>query len=592
MIVANIRKGKDNYYVNLEQNGDKFNYYVVYASNEVTYILNKNQTISLFKNVFESKLTFKEKENDYDVYIDEAGNKRYYKDGKEDYFKLFINNGKPTIVYDDIEQKVQEAKDKFEFVRVVINKGIVITEFVGSVFLASVIIDSAITKTRYSNVIEWGAHKIDNLKGELTAGEMNSYITKTDDKNLDNNDRNYLANDNLFNDVLDYADPSRYYILRKKMKDINVRYFDESDEEKNERGVVGYYSLERINTLNLKNDSEEVFDYAIGHEFIHLLQDDNNYYYIREACAEIMQYEYYNQDITAYVDQVLRVYKLMEIIGPTPVIECNFKGDTSTFENTIISNLGEEDGNRLLELFKNSPCYNQDTIDDVNKEIDELLSKMYTNVYGSDINDDSLFKYLDVDHIKFKAYDRIYFNKNHELYNTPLEVCYTEREIIDADKLANGDYLFYCEYRDEIDEETYKELKDKRYDIVRAVYECIDGYEYSMKDHNFVSEDGKEVYNEQEAKERNIYTNAEYYHISYEKYDTYQSLKDSASEYNYCLVRNKSDDSRVGFLDQDENGNDYVKKVDQYTDVIEPIGEKFSEQLGGKVVKEGTNKGQ
>lgn len=592
MIVASIRKGKDNYYINLEQNNDRFNYYVVYASNEGTYILNKNQTINLFKDLFDSKMVFKEKEKNYDVYIDESGNKRYFKNGSEDYFKLFINNGKPTTMYGEIEEKAKEAKNKFEFVRVTIKKGIFVTEFVASAFLVSTLIETIRNpETKYSENFIFGIDAIDEtISGDLTVEEMSNYIRKTKDKNIDKNKKEFFSNEDLFNDVLDYSDPSRYYSLRKKMKNFNIRYFDETDEEKINDGVVGYYNPKSLNTINIANDSIDSFNYAAGHEFIHLLQDDNSYYYIREACAEIMQWEYFDEPISAYYNQVKRVYKLMEIIGPGPVMECNFKGDTSNFENVIISNLGEEDGNRLLELFTKSPCYDKEVIEDVNKEIDGLLTKMYTNVYKKNINDDILFKnYLDNENIQYGA--RIYFNENNELYNKPLEVYYTKETIIDGDGLNNEDYTFTCYYKEDIDGKTYDELKDKLGEIVNKNYDCIDGYEYSKIDNNFISTDGKEVYNEKEAKEKKLYTKVKYTHIRYEKYDSYKSLKENATNYVNCTVFSKTNDMRIGKLETDKNNNDKIIAISSCIETVEPVSEKFSNQLATKTNKENLGKG-
>lgn len=590
MIVASIRKEKDNYYVNLDQKDDKFYYYVVYTSNESISVLNKSQTISLFKDLVESKMVFKEKENDYDIYLDEAGNRRYFKNGNEDYLKLFMNNGKPTTMYDEIEQKVIEAKKKFEFVRILFTRGVAVTEAVASAFLTAVLIEAIMhpgTKISDNFIIDIG--KFSNIvKGNLTVDEMTDYIMDTNGDNFDKKSKKYLANEDLFNDVLDYADPSRYYILRKKMKNINIRYFDETDKDRINQGVVGYYDFNNINTINIADDSEHVFDYATGHEFIHLLQDNNKYYYIREACAEIMKWEYFDEPISAYRDQINRTYKLMEIIGPDPVMECNFKGDTSNFENTIISNLGEEDGKRLLELLTVSPCFGEDKIESTNEEIDELLAKMYNNVYGKDINDDKLFKkYLD-SNVQYGA--RIYFNKNNEFYNEPLEVYYTKEIVLNDEELNSDDYTFTCCYKEDIDEKTYEELKDKLGEIVSKTYYCIDGYTYSRKDNNFISEDGKKVYNELEAKEKNLYTKVDYTRTRYEKYNSYKAMEENPEKYVYCTVSYKDSDIRLGMLRKDKDNN-IVVISDSCMELIEPISEKFGKQSAKETNGKNTIKG-
>lgn len=124
------------------------------------------------------------------------------------------------------------------------------------------------------------------------------------------------------------------------------------------------------NVIFLLDDSQLVFDSTAAHELIHLLQDASQYIYVREASAEMMADEYFGSPSESYEDARANIIYLMEIVGPKPVMECNFKGDTSSFDDAVREYLSIEEANELLiEFCKRSKDANHD-------KIKRLLEKM------------------------------------------------------------------------------------------------------------------------------------------------------------------------------------------------------------------------
>lgn len=109
MINAIIRIEKNNYYLTI--NNDSIS--IILANNNETRVLSKEESEDLINSLFESILVFKERVNNYDIYIDEVGNKRYFKDNKEDLLMFFKNNGKKYIMYSSLLDNNLNEDDKF-----------------------------------------------------------------------------------------------------------------------------------------------------------------------------------------------------------------------------------------------------------------------------------------------------------------------------------------------------------------------------------------------------------------------------------------------------------------------------------------------
>ena len=101
MLLGIIRNETNNedYYIqlNVKNNVDELS--IIHVNDNIVEPLSKDKARNLFKTLLSSKLTYKGKEEEYDVYLDEANNQRYFKDGKENYFMFLENNGEDAIRY-------------------------------------------------------------------------------------------------------------------------------------------------------------------------------------------------------------------------------------------------------------------------------------------------------------------------------------------------------------------------------------------------------------------------------------------------------------------------------------------------------------
>ena len=125
MLVSIIKEQMNNYYINLEDKGDRKIISIIKSNNKDTKYIKKDEAINLLKRILSTKLTFLRKEDEYDVYVDEVDNKRYFKNGKENYVLFFINNGINAIEYDNEGEKGTEKKLDSKFYKVVFGVSIV-----------------------------------------------------------------------------------------------------------------------------------------------------------------------------------------------------------------------------------------------------------------------------------------------------------------------------------------------------------------------------------------------------------------------------------------------------------------------------------
>lgn len=161
-----------------------------------------------------------------------------------------------------------------------------------------------------------------------------------------------------------------------------------------ERGLsnaVGYYNVVEepnvIHTVNLNNPD------TIYHELIHLLQDNNEYKYVKEACAEIISTEYYGCKIASYQEEVKRIQILMEIIGSDAIWDINFNGDDSKLDEVILNHLPVEEYGKLYGiLITNIGFLNQQELDELNNSFDEILSDLYYSIYGESIEENEIIQ--------------------------------------------------------------------------------------------------------------------------------------------------------------------------------------------------------
>ena len=81
MLIGIIKNETNNtsYYMHLDKQDNYNELSIIETTKDTIRALNELEAISLIKTILSSKLTYKEKYNDYDVYTDESNNKRYFK---------------------------------------------------------------------------------------------------------------------------------------------------------------------------------------------------------------------------------------------------------------------------------------------------------------------------------------------------------------------------------------------------------------------------------------------------------------------------------------------------------------------------------
>ena len=503
MISALIRIRKNNYYLKINDNS----FSIILANNFETRVLSKEEAIDLINSLFVGNFTFKEHLNDYDIYLDEIGNKRYFKDNKEDLNMFFKNNGHNYIMYDKLLENTNTEDQYFKIFRLKIKKDLV------AYFLASALAVNMLNLTSFIDKkvrYEDGHIVIDRM---ISVKDTKNYILESEG-DITEEQKEYLYNDDFITDVLEVADESRNYILREKLKDIYIIYGDDHFDEED---ISGYYSLKTINAIHLKDNSEEIFNYACAHEFVHLMQDNNQYSYILEACAEIMAEEYYDSLAMSYPFQRESLYMLMEVIGPKPIMELNFKGDTSTFENAIYEYLDEEDAKTLLELFTRDP--DDEDFNEVRKEINPLIEKMYFNKYHKEINFSNVFS-------AYTTEIRSYFNQRNSTFYKEYNRSFSEdSKTMSIDEIKDNpdvDNYIYHTYKT-ISKEEYLRRHTNLEDAKKVYVNYLNNHNIEMVYPDGVVIDGKFYYND-EVEEKDL-AELEYREIVEQKLKTFDEVE-------------------------------------------------------------------
>ena len=113
MLLGIIKDETNNieYYIDSENKDNYSELSITRVDSTTTRLLSKEEFSNLLKTIFSSKLTYKEEYKDYRVYLDEANNKRYFKNGREDLF-MFLENNEDDDFDDDFEKESKKPKSK------------------------------------------------------------------------------------------------------------------------------------------------------------------------------------------------------------------------------------------------------------------------------------------------------------------------------------------------------------------------------------------------------------------------------------------------------------------------------------------------
>lgn len=260
-----------------------------------------------------------------------------------------------------------------------------------------------------------------------------SAIKCINESSLNSDAKILLANEQLLKDIFNYyEDTPLAYIANLKFNNINIKYYDDDDEIDERYKSNGFYQSNIPNILFVNDEYASAnlelnknARQTVAHEFIHLLEAPANpYTYLKEAAAELLVKEYYNMSVVTYKPAVKQLMLLIDIIGPDPIMKLLFSGDNKLFLKTITTYLNDEDSQLLINYFKNG-----DLVLDHPKEnyhIQEILCKLYKNMYGQDISNDENI-----------LYDIVYNNDNYDCVDT-------EKYYLNMNKMLDQDeYKFF-----------------------------------------------------------------------------------------------------------------------------------------------------
>ena len=386
-----INYNKKIIYIDLLENNLECYYYHNHEKKNISI----NTVLELLKSIFDkTNEEFLEQDGEYKIFINkETGYKHFYKDGKEDIIKFFLYNGENAILCKglDIKDKYNEIKEFFNK-----NKDI---KIILTLNLALTLSNSFNIYNLENNVYN-AQQELEELNIASLETEYNEYYDYTSLSNSLKSPANigelrddFLYNEDLIRDICNTPmTEDRIMSLKEKTTDIEV--VTVTYEEMKERGLsnaVGYYNVVEepnvIHTVNLNNPD------TIYHELIHLLQDNNEYKYVKEACAEIISTEYYGCKIASYQEEVKRIQILMEIIGSDAIWDINFNGDDSKLDEVILNNLPVEEYGKLYGiLITNIGFLNQQELDELNNSFDEILSDLYYSIYGESIEENEIIQ--------------------------------------------------------------------------------------------------------------------------------------------------------------------------------------------------------
>lgn len=581
MLVAKIKDLNKNidYNVYIINYQNKLSFRVKCIDNEKYYYLSKFETDILFSKLFNYDKKYIGKFEGYNVYIDGANNKHYFKDNKENIEMFYKYNGITALSYlfnrkndsNDISKSFY-IENKNDNSRLILT---CIILFFYSAYFGGYIKENTVNSNNVS-IGEYISSDLIAVYNYINPMDSNEIVEKINNSNgLNENEKKFLINEELFNDVLNIADRKRSEELREKLSNITKKYYNEKELIENEN-TSGFYNPLEPNIIHIKNVKNDT-NGTLSHEFVHLLQDNNPYYFIREAVAELIVEEYYGEKANSYLEEIQYVKILMEIIGPKPIFECCFKGNTTIFENRIKSLLNEEDAEELLKLFTTKPL-NCENKEEVYQKMYYLLSKMY----NGNILEDSLINAI---RLLPEYVNRGYFNINYiEECNNKDSYVYDTLKVEDA--VNCGLIKIECSAV-KTDKLTIEEFLLTGGNPRNINYSSLPNYYY--KDKYVINSKTNQKYSLQDAIELGFIFDVEFFKqltltdLTLEETINYENTKDWCGHIRII----DADSNNVKhfeipyFLYNKDEGNVPIVNV-IIKKKIEPINEKFPEQFEEK----------
>lgn len=504
-------------YVDLKDN----RIYGYYYHNKKKHIISLNTIATLVNSLFDrEKEEFLKQQGEYTVFINKETNyKHFYKDDKEDLLKFFLVNGQNGIMYENEKYNKNNSKIKSFFNRKKMVKYIMGLTLYSALFLTSYKTTLYITDEINNQEIQ----ELEEAATEIVDSQYYDFESICNAIQLSNTlsakDKKILYNEELFKAISNtQMTEDRVMFLEKKLTDIQILTFTEEDQEENktriEQGLfpkAGYY---HPLTPNLIYVSEKENNKIKCHEFIHLLQDDNEYYYIRESSAEIISNEFYNHPIDSYIEELKRIKILMEIIGSDPIWNVNFSGSEEKlqeFNDILYNNLSYKEYNKINDILTTAPSTKtEEERKEINEELDRILASLYNNIYQEPIENNEIIQYIYNKNVNSYENQRHYF-QDRENKEGRIQEKQEKIPLIEAIKEENIEIEFYKCKEIEITKEEYFKEKEAREDVSFSIKELSEDISIEEVEADSVNDEPHYLVND----EKKLYTEEELIELGY-----------------------------------------------------------------------------
>ena len=375
------------------------------------------------KKLFEKKdyFVFLNNYHGYDIYYDQENQvNHFYKDSKEDFSMFFEFNNIEDIRYmADEQNKISPAKIKsycvaFKHLMLDCSK-----EFIH--FLEGWI-DLGIKnfKVHRKETFPLNMFKLKSYEDFLEVLNLNTHLS---DK-----EKSFLSNKSLFKDIFKYYPTVKKYILLQQLHSLKIKY--ESLKEYNEEHNCNSAAYYRYSTNEIHGEKKINSKHYLGHEFFHLLQfhrgvKSEDLSYIREALADIVNYEYYDAKFEGYPNHVKNIRMLMDVIGPRIIWEYTLSGNSEELKRILKTYLTKDDYKQMIIILKNHKKSNHE-------ELSQLIEVLYRNIYHEDIKTNRNMFFPNGEYINKRIYINERKMKDNIIWMNEIEAI--ERDLIKAEK--------------------------------------------------------------------------------------------------------------------------------------------------------------
>lgn len=407
---------------------------------------------------------------EYEIFFDPYTKfKHYLKDGKEDFELFFKYNGQDAIEYN--------GKNFFPT--------IVKIFVVGSICL---ILSNSFFYKDFKVIQEYKNYRdIEYIEiGELNYSEstINSILNHINNSpNLSDSDKNLLCNEDLFTTISSYyGENTNDILIRLKNITVNESTNEEDQYFAKNQNVMGYYSPLEPNVINIRANLDDYSrDHTLIHEFIHLLQNKNSKYpFFSETVAELITDEIFGYHTSGYNKSVNVLKRLIDVIGPVPILKGCFGYDYTMLENILADNLSMNEYKELTrDLFTITP----DNISSAQLlKIEKYIHKIHFNITGKNFKEDA-----DI------LYNCVYGEIVCDTYDFP-ELLHRKKTYLTTSKMEDEE-VFYVELEYNNNKEKLIELGLIQEVDVYQIYKKLSYEEYiNLKNSNLVS-DLASIYN-------------------------------------------------------------------------------------------------